>query len=120
MILFSFNIYSQEKTKKNEPILFLDFMIGYGNVLDNYSSILSVGELNYQFKKHLFSFRYLEITKLKVTTFPIIPFIIDITESNKTQEISLLYGRRWIYNWTSISVSAGVSLNYYSTTKYND
>ena len=98
--LFCLNIYSQEKTENNEPIVFLESIYGIAGQINDRGAFLLGGELNYQFKSNLFSIRYL--IQLKSDS--------DILSANN-QEIGLLYGKRRIYNGSSLSISGGLSLN---------
>jgi len=114
--LFSLSIYSQEKTENNEPIIFGEFIFGGAGEIKGKGGFLLGGELNYQFKSNLFSIRYLEHIQLEtdaVFLSPFTPFPI-IREKINHKEIGLLYGKRWIYDGSSLSVSGGLSLNKYS------
>ncbi len=113
---FSVNIYSQKKTENNEPIIFGEFIFGGAGEINGKGGFLLGAELNYQFKSNLFSIRYLEHIQLESDAVFLSPFtpIPIIREKNNQKEIGLLYGKRWIYDGSSLSVSGGVSLNNYS------
>ena len=76
---FTLNIYAQKEPGVNEPIIFGELILGGAGKINEYGGFLIGGELSYQFKKNLFSFRYLENFQLKhevlklspVTVFPI-------------------------------------------------
>jgi hypothetical protein len=113
ILITNLNAYSQEK---NEPILFGEFIFGGAGEINGNGGFLLGGELNYQRKTHLFSARYLEHIQLESEAVFLSPFtpIPIIREKINHQEIALLYGKRWIYNGSSLSISGGVSLNTYS------
>ncbi len=113
---FSLNIYSQEKTKNNEPIIFGEIIFGGAREIKGKGGFLLGGELNYQFKSNLFSIRYIEHIQLELDALFLSPFtpIPIIKEKIDHKEIGLLYGKRWIYNGSSLSISGGLSLNNYS------
>lgn len=122
MILWSLATYSQEQ--QHTPILFAEFLFGAAGEINGDGGFLLGAELNYQYKKHLFSIRYIEHIQLEtdaVFLSPVTPFPI-IREKNNHKDIGLLYGKRWIYSGSSLSISAGVSLNRYTSriTDEND
>ena len=122
ILITNLNVYSQEK---NEPIIFGEFIFGGAGEINGKGGFLLGGELNYQRKTHLFSARYLEHIQLESDAVFLSPFtpIPIIREKINHQEIALLYGKRWIYNGSSLSISGGVSLNTYSnriTDKNNE
>ena len=112
---FTLNIYAQEEPSVNEPIIFGELILGGAGKINGYGGFLIGGEISYQFKNNLISIRYLENTQLKrevlqlspVTVFPI------YNEQDNNKETSFLFGKRWIYNCSSVSISGGVSLNTY-------
>lgn len=112
---YSLNIQSQEEKEVNLPIIFGEIIFGGTGTINGSGGILVGGELNYQYKKNLFSIRYLENSQLEsdvvlltpVTAFPI------LREKHLNKETALLYGKRWIYGGSSLSISGGLSLNTY-------
>jgi len=115
ILLLSLVTYSQEK-QQHTPILFTEFLFGAAGEINGKGGFLLGAELNYQYKKHLFSIRYMEYIQLEtdaVFLSPVTPFPI-IKEKINHKDIGLLYGKRWIYNGSSLSISAGVSLNQYT------
>lgn len=90
LFLLPIQIYAQQ-TQNKEPIVFGELNIGSAFQINGEWGYHIGGTLNYQHKRHLFSVRYLQ---------------------NIDTETGLLYGQRWIYNGSSISLSAGMSLNH--------
>jgi len=122
IIFLTLNIYSQEESKKSAPIIFGEYTFGIGREINAYGGFFSGGELNYQFKNKLFTLRYIDYMLLKsdmlfVTPFTPLPFI---KEKINNKEIGLLYGKRWIYDGSSISFSGGLSLNYHLNRSTNE
>ncbi|MDT0644868.1 hypothetical protein RM553_18670 [Zunongwangia sp. F363] len=114
---YSADIVSQEEKEVNLPIIFAEFMFGGAGRINGNAGILVGGELNYQYKKNLFSIRYLENSQLEsniVFLSPVTPFPI-LREKNYNKETGLLYGKRWIYGGSSLSFSGGISFNSYSS-----
>lgn len=124
LMLFCLSLYAQEEAPKKEdtlalkektdPIFFAESFFGLGNVdspNDNISSTFSFGgELNYQFNKNLFSARFLYHSSVEVV--PVLIAIPVFIEREKHVEWGALYGRRWIFNGSSVSISGGISLNH--------
>lgn len=106
--VFVNSIYAQE-TKSNSIIYFE----GYGG----FSVISDAGfaggiELNYQNKKNLFSFRIIEIAgyvKDAESGF----LIPSYNRTKHNNECALLFGKRWIQNNHSYSISGGISYNHF-------
>ena len=117
MTFYSLNIQSQEKREVDLPIIFGEVLFGGAGRINGNGGILLGGELNYQYKKSLFSIRYIENSELEsdvvlltpVTAFPV------LRQKHFSKETGLLYGRRWIYRGSSLSVSGGVSSNKFSS-----
>lgn len=96
--------YSQDsiaiKHEKTNPIVFLENAAGYS--WGKTHGWTSISSLNYQVKNDLYTLRYfaLENYRWEVFLFP--------TRVETVDEVSLLYGKRFIYDDTSIGFSAGV------------
>ncbi|WP_418646070.1 hypothetical protein [Tenacibaculum insulae] len=120
LILFlSINIFSQKKPPR---IIFGEVIFGAAVEMRGSGGFLFGGEFNYQYKKKLFSIRYLEHLKLETDGFLFSPFtkIPIIKEKFNHKEIGLLYGKRWVSKKSSLSVSGGVSLNTYTNRTLNN
>lgn len=112
---YSINIHSQEKKEDNLPILFGEVLFGGAGRINGNGGILIGGELNYQYKKDLFSLRYIHNSQVQSDVLfltPVTPFPI-LREKQINKETGLLYGKRWIYGSSSLSISGGISLNNY-------
>ena len=97
------------KTKSN-PIAFYDVYLGFGG--SRSSGWIIGGTINYQFLKHdLVTARvgaYLGYTSEPVLVAPTVAFPIFIRDE-RIVDYGILYGKRWIINGTSYSVSGGIS-----------
>jgi hypothetical protein len=116
LVLFPTIFFSQEKaeqTKRNKenPILYVDFLLGPSTENGNLGTVYFGGELNYQIKKDLFSIRFIENTDLKTGWVFIIPVFVQRSKNNET---ALLYGKRFIDDNKSYSFSGGISYNKYT------
>lgn len=110
-IKFSF---SQEEIKRdyNNPIAYFEVFLGYSGV--NFEG-LSLGYTgNYQKGNNLFTFRNLYIASKNVNRNRglskafLFPAYIN---GNSLNEYGLLYGKRFVYDGSSLSLSAGISSN---------
>ncbi len=92
---------------KTNPILFFEGSGGYsGGKSDGWTATLS---LNYQYKKNLFTARYLGLVDLHLDpNQSYILFVPNYRQSETIDELSVLYGRRYIYDNKSISFSLGI------------
>ncbi len=108
-----YNTYSQENKNGREPIIFGEIIFGGTNEINGNNGFLIGGEIKYQLKNNLFSFRYLENSQLQSDVLYVFPFIAFpiVKEKKNTREIGILYGKRWGYKSSSISISGGISLN---------
>ncbi|MFH6996105.1 hypothetical protein [Flavobacterium sp. FlaQc-48] len=114
ILLLSGSIHAQqnndvETTEKTNPIL-------YGEIFGGLTGMKHFGfsggaELNYQYKKSLFSLRYANV--VGYISNDINPFFPLPTyyKSDDNSEYAVLYGRRWMSERRSFSVSAGISCN---------
>lgn len=111
-IAFSLSINAQEQKKQNTSILFGDLYLGLSSNLKSNTALLGGVSLNYQINKNLLTARYTENIYFDSYVYEdnmfIFPFILD-KAINK--ELALLYGLRWVFNKTSLSVSGGISTN---------
>lgn len=98
--------YTELKEKSN-PIIYAEVFGGFA-VVQNIG-VAGGGELNYQIEKNLFSFRYTNAVGYTRKENYIVPTYDKIADNN---EFALMYGRRWLKESHSYSVSAG--LNYSS------
>ncbi|MEO8534796.1 MAG: hypothetical protein ABI441_13650 [Flavobacterium sp.] len=109
--LFLNSIHAQQVNDvqgKRNPIIYMDGFFGP-------SAVRKIGisggvELNYQSGKSLFSFRY--INSAGYTRTPnILIYLPAYYKSDDNSEYALLYGRRWLMENHSYSISAGISYN---------
>ncbi len=111
LLAWTFVAVAQDSLKtimpKTNPIVFFEGSGGYsGGKSDGWTGILS---LNYQYKKNLFTARYLGLVDYHID--PDQGFVIFFPNYRKAEtidELSLLYGRRYIYGNKSISFSVGI------------
>jgi hypothetical protein len=99
VFIFTTSVFGQqedyEESKTNQNLLI--YIEGFGGI----SAISDIGvaggvELNCQYKKNLFTFRYLDITGFKQEIVsPILPLPIYY-ETKNDKEYALLYGLRWL------------------------
>lgn len=109
VLILSNSIYAQETNQadvkaKSNPIIYGEVFGGFVGM--KHFGFAGGGELNYQYKKNLFTLRYSHETgyvkKDSIFTF---------TNVEDNDEYAALYGRRWVTRSHSYSVSAGVSSN---------
>ncbi|MGO4771073.1 hypothetical protein ACEN2I_05380 [Flavobacterium sp. W22_SRS_FK3] len=96
-----------ETKEKLNPVIYLE---GFGGpaIVQNVGIVGGV-EINYQYQKSLFSFRFTNaVGYTKQEDFIIFP---TYRKSEDFKEYSFLYGRRWLYTNHSYSISAGISYN---------
>lgn len=113
VFLFSASMYSQQsddaQLEKSNPIIYFE-MFG-GSSLMNHAGLSGGLELNYQYKKNLFTFRYTNVVGyISNDVNPYFP-IPTYYKSEDDLEYALLYGQRWMTDRHSFSVSAGISCN---------
>ncbi|MFD1161519.1 MULTISPECIES: hypothetical protein [Hwangdonia] len=96
---------------KQNPIIYGDFMIGGAG--GEARGLSFVFDLNYQFNKDLITFRSLHLLdKNEDVNFFEAIFIFPIyMGGDSMNEFSLLYGKRFIFDGSALSISAGVSQN---------
>lgn len=123
LLFFVINAFGQEITstdsiKKSNPIIFTEFLFGGSG--GSSKGFTFGGELNYQEKDNLFTYRYFNLSNSKTNWFFIIPFFENI---ETVTENAFLYGKRYVYSNYSLSYSAGISLlnkDYYSIGSSNN
>jgi len=91
------------KEKKN-PIIYAEAFGGFSCM--DYFGLAGGGEVNYQYKKSLFTLRYLHLSGYKQKD-----SVFAFQNAQDNDEYALMYGRRWIKNSHSFSVSTGISSN---------
>jgi hypothetical protein len=92
---------------KENPIVFGDFLVGYSNT--GKTAITVGGNINYQSKNNLYTFRTSQTTSIdKIEWFFFIPISVV---SNTTTEYAALYGKRYIEDGISYHFSGGISYN---------
>ena len=104
-------IIAQEKLDslniKTNPIVFGDFLVGYSNI--GKTAITVGGNINYQSKNNLYTFRTSQTTSIdKIEWVFFIPISVV---SNTTTEYAALYGKRYIEDGISYHFSGGISYN---------
>lgn len=123
LFLFSMNsIMAQDSLTvkiKTNPILFWELYGGFGG--GEASGFVYGTELNYQLNRDLITFRLGGFTGLE-RGFLLLGHPEDpLNERNsKIVDYSLLYGKRWIGEGTSFSVSAGISITNWKHMKQQD
>ncbi len=120
IVFFTLTLQAQEKNTKNikQPIAFVEMLMARSFIINDLPGWAAGGELNYQYKNHLFSFRYIEDVHNKfviVSPSVILLPLPSLVEHITNKELGILYGRRWIYDDTAISVSGGISYNHYTS-----
>jgi hypothetical protein len=103
MLFIGMNCFAQEEEKTN-PIVYAEMIIGYSN--GSSKGVTSGGTLNYQRKNNLFSYRYLELSKIRHEETQFLPNYIQI---ESVKEHALLFGKRIIEDNLSYSYSAGIA-----------
>lgn len=96
---------------KSNPIIFGDFMIGgAGGEANGFAFVF---DLNYQINKDLITLRstYLLAENKDVNILEALLIIPLFIGGDSVNEFSLLYGKRFIFDGSALSISAGVSTN---------
>lgn len=114
ILILTMNMHAQDK---KTPIVFSELILGGTIKFNDNLHFMGGLELNYQYKNDLFSVRYIghirsrfrrEVLHMGIITSP------KFEEKVYDDEIGILYGKRFIHKGSSISFSAGLSLNEYS------
>lgn len=90
----------------SKPILFLDTYAGHAyGAAGGFTAGVAA---HYQTSGHLFSLKYAGTLRSRgvIVIFPVIESSLD--------ELGIMYGRRWIWEASSLSISAGISHNWFA------
>jgi hypothetical protein len=115
VLMLSNSIYAQETNDselkpKSNPIIYGEVFGGFVGM--KHFGLAGGGELNYQYKKHLFTLRYSHETGyVKQDS------VVAFSNVEDNDEYAVLYGKRWITRSHSYSISAGVNSNNLKLTK---
>ncbi len=111
--LFSTCLLSQTNEEVGNPIIYGEFFIGGAGEFGENSGVALGGTVNYQLHKGLFTFRYSFFNQLEGDAVLVTPFIAVpvIREKANNNEFGLMYGPRWVFGNSSLSLSGGISLN---------
>lgn len=110
VLAISNSIYAQETNNdtelkpKSNPIIYVEAFGGFVGM--KHFGFAGGAELNYQYKKNLFSLRYSHETGYVKRD-----SVFNFMNAEDNDEYAILYGRRWVKMSHSFSVSAGVSSN---------
>lgn len=114
MLFLSNAIFGQqpenlEIEKRSNPIIYFE---GFGglSVVKNLGVSGGVG-LNYQLEKSLFTFRYINSAGYRRKNDGPVIIAPSVYKSEDNVELALMYGRRWVKEHHSYSISAGISRN---------
>lgn len=116
-LLFPFLLFAQEtendsvNSVKPNPIIFGEMTLGLG-AGKNFGGFLG-GNINYQHKQHLFTFRYnsfgaIEYSKVRSGIISHLALFPNYVNTEQINEYSLLYGNRYIDGNFSFSWSVGL------------
>lgn len=115
---YSQNTLNTNKTstpKKDNPILFLDVLVGFGGAFNEFSGFDAGVSANYQNENNLYTFRYNHIEEIKTKVIQIGYGAVPVFATDHTNdEYALLYGKRYIFNNTAVSFSGGPGLYSYT------
>lgn len=107
VLLSVYNFAQNDSSQKTNPIIFADVSAGVAR-LDGEVAANITYRINYQRDKSLYSLRYSGTAVLSTEFFFVVPVP---TLQTYNEEFGFLYGRRWIDDGQSTSVSLGVSYN---------
>lgn len=114
ILVFTNIIYAQE-TKSPNTIIYFETFGGFSVITD--AGFGGGFEINYQNKKDLFSFRLIEVAGYsKEAETAYLPSYI---RTNHNNEYAFLYGKRWLQNNHSYSISSGLSYNHFISNTSN-
>lgn len=107
--IFGQQTENAEKKEKPNPIIYAEAFGGFACM--DYFGFAGGGEINYQYKKNLFTLRYSHLSGyVKKDSV----FAFHNVQDN--DEYAVMYGRRWLRNSHSFSISTGVSSNNLKTS----
>ena len=113
--LTSFAQETDDRYTKTNSIYYGELIFGSGAIFKDGTGAgalnLGVG-LNYQHKKSLYTLRYNHVVDFTIGFVFIIPVEIQSATIN---EYAALYGRRWLFKGSSISLSGGLSIQQYTS-----
>lgn len=114
ILLYSFFGFAQQDStqvkRKSNPILYGDFLIGGSG--GKATGITFGFDLNYQINKDLITFRSIYILdKNKEVGFEAILIFPIFHGGDSMNEFALLYGKRYVFDGSALSISVGVSTN---------
>lgn len=112
LILFFLSLFpteaQNESVSETNPIIFAEINVGISRLFnDGLAGNLSFSA-NYQSKMNLFTFRFAQTAILQANS---VDDIFSIDPKVQNDEYAFLYGRRWIEEGQSMSVSLGLSYN---------
>lgn len=99
----------ETEQKKKNPIIYAE-MFG-GGIVMNQAGLGGGFELNYQYKKNLFSFRYTNVVGYIEEEYKRAFLFPRVYVAEDNLEYAFLYGRRWMNHHRSFSISTGISCN---------
>ncbi|TBV28160.1 hypothetical protein DMZ43_03715 [Meridianimaribacter sp. CL38] len=116
VFFFTCNSFAQKEKDstevKSNPIVYVDFLVGASNSGNEVNGLTFGFSANYQINKDLFTFRSTYIAETNpdagLASVLIVPLFIG---GDSLNEFALLYGKRFVFNGSAISISAGVSSN---------
>jgi hypothetical protein len=119
MLVFLICIFNQYFSQNQ--IIYAELYGGFA-ISKSSAGISSGISANYQIKKDLFTLRYSENYFASVGFNGVIPFIPlpYLKETIKLNEFAALYGKRWINDNVSYSISGGISINRQNETFKGD
>jgi len=120
VLIFSNSMQAQqvedaEAIEKSNPIIYAEIFGGFA-VVQN-TGLAGGGELNYQTGKSLFSLRYTNAvgyTQMEGTYIP------GFNKTEDNNEFALLFGRRWLKENHSYSLSVGINYNSFELIKRDE
>jgi hypothetical protein len=111
LFLVIFNAKGQQDSiKKSNAIFYPEIGFGIARLANAGTAGSFHVAANYQYNKSLFTFRFSQTAILQANSLDDI-FAIDAPTENR--EYALMYGKRWIKEEHSLSISLGLSYNQY-------
>jgi hypothetical protein len=97
---------------KSNPIIYADFLFGGSNSGNQVNGLTFGFGINYQINKDLLTFRTTHIAeKNKEAGLAAILIIPMFVGGDSMNEFALMYGKRFIFNSSALSISVGASTN---------
>ncbi|MEM5563546.1 hypothetical protein WNY78_00450 [Psychroserpens sp. AS72] len=114
------NVEESARSESN-PIIYGNFMIGVGGSSNEVSGLTLGFDVNYQINKDLFTFRTTYIAEEnREAGFAAILIFPRYTGGDSMNEFALLYGKRFVFSGSALSLSAGLSTNLLKYSHYVD